>query len=29
VTISSEPGWGIEISPEWLARSAYQKSEIA
>lgn len=29
VTISSEPGWGIEIEPEWLARSAYQISEIA
>ncbi|WP_378942222.1 mandelate racemase/muconate lactonizing enzyme family protein [Mesorhizobium sp. ANAO-SY3R2] len=29
VTISSEPGWGIEIEPEWLARSAYQMSEIA
>ena len=29
VTISGEPGWGIEISPEWLARSTYQKSEIA
>lgn len=29
VTISSEPGWGTEISPEWLARSTYQKSEIA
>lgn len=28
VTISGEPGWGIEISPEWLARSTYQKSEI-
>ncbi|MBX9459494.1 MAG: mandelate racemase/muconate lactonizing enzyme family protein [Rhizobium sp.] len=28
VTISDEPGWGVEISPEWLARSTYQKSEI-
>lgn len=29
VTIGSEPGWGIEIAPEWLARSTYQMSEIA
>ena len=28
VTISGEPGWGVEVSPEWLARSTYQKSEI-
>ena len=27
VTISGEPGWGIEIEPEWLARSRYQVSE--
>jgi L-alanine-DL-glutamate epimerase-like enolase superfamily enzyme len=24
VTIPSEPGWGVEIAPEWLARAAYQ-----
>lgn len=29
VTIGSEPGWGVEISPEWLARSTYEMSEIA
>ena len=28
VTVSAEPGWGIEIEPEWLARSAYQVSEL-
>jgi L-alanine-DL-glutamate epimerase-like enolase superfamily enzyme len=27
VTIPSEPGWGIEIDPNWLARSTYQISE--
>jgi len=27
VTISGEPGWGVEIEPEWLARSQYQASE--
>lgn len=27
VTISEEPGWGIEIEPEWLAKSRYQISE--
>ena len=26
VTIPSEPGWGVEIEPEWLARSRYQIS---
>ncbi|MBL8670865.1 MAG: mandelate racemase/muconate lactonizing enzyme family protein [Alphaproteobacteria bacterium] len=26
-TIPDEPGWGIEIDPEWLARSAYRISE--
>lgn len=29
VTVSDEPGWGIEIDPEWLARSSYRKSERA
>ncbi len=28
VTVSDEPGWGIEVEPEWLARSAYQVSEV-
>jgi L-alanine-DL-glutamate epimerase-like enolase superfamily enzyme len=27
VTIPSDPGWGVEIAPEWLARSTYQLSE--
>ena len=29
VTIGDAPGWGIEIDPEWLARSTYQMSEVA
>ena len=29
VTVTDRPGWGIEISPEWLAKSTYQQSEIA
>lgn len=28
VCVSDEPGWGVEICPEWLAKSAYQKSEL-
>lgn len=28
VTVPSEPGWGVEIDPEWLARSTYQVSEV-
>lgn len=28
VTVSGEPGWGVEIEPEWLARSSYRMSEI-
>jgi len=27
VTIPAEPGWGVEINPDWLARARYQKSE--
>lgn len=27
ITIPSEPGWGVEISPDWLEKSAYQISE--
>ena len=27
VTVPSEPGWGVEIEPEWLARSTWQMSE--
>ncbi|GAA4173331.1 mandelate racemase/muconate lactonizing enzyme family protein [Shinella granuli] len=26
-TVTEEPGWGVEIDPEWLARSSYQMSE--
>src|SRR5262245_33182578 len=29
VTVPAEPGWGVEIDPEWLARSAYQASELS
>jgi L-alanine-DL-glutamate epimerase-like enolase superfamily enzyme len=29
VTISGEPGWGVEIEPEWLARSRYQMTETS
>src|SRR3954447_811587 len=28
VTVPAEPGWGVEIDPEWLARSVYQASEL-
>jgi len=27
-TVSDAPGWGIEISPEWLAKAHYQVSEL-
>jgi L-alanine-DL-glutamate epimerase-like enolase superfamily enzyme len=27
VTVGEAPGWGVEISPEWLAKSTYQASE--
>ena len=26
-TVTDAPGWGVEISPEWLAKSEYQISE--
>ncbi len=26
--VTDAPGWGVEIDPEWLARSSYQTSEI-
>ncbi len=29
VTIPSEPGWGVEVSPAWLEKSRYQISELA
>jgi L-alanine-DL-glutamate epimerase-like enolase superfamily enzyme len=28
IEVSAEPGWGVEIAPEWLARSTYQCSEL-
>lgn len=27
VTVTDEPGWGVEISPEWLAKATYRVSE--
>lgn len=27
--VTEAPGWGVEIDPEWLARSAYQISEVS
>jgi L-alanine-DL-glutamate epimerase-like enolase superfamily enzyme len=29
VTVPAEPGWGVEMDPEWLARSTYQASEAS
>ncbi|MBO6826250.1 MAG: mandelate racemase/muconate lactonizing enzyme family protein [Sneathiella sp.] len=29
VTVDSTPGWGAEISPEWLDKASYQISEMA
>ncbi len=28
VTVTDAPGWGIEVSPDWLARSTYQVSRL-
>ena len=28
VTLTDKPGWGVEINPEWLDKSHYQKSEL-
>ncbi|KPL53316.1 mandelate racemase [Prosthecomicrobium hirschii] len=28
VTIPAEPGWGVEIAPEWLARATHQVSML-
>jgi L-alanine-DL-glutamate epimerase-like enolase superfamily enzyme len=28
VTIPAEPGWGVEINPEWLEAAAYQRSSV-
>jgi L-alanine-DL-glutamate epimerase-like enolase superfamily enzyme len=27
VRISDEPGWGVEINPDWLKRAQYRSSE--
>jgi len=27
-TVTDRPGWGVEVSPEWLARSTYQISRL-
>ena len=27
-TVTDSPGWGVEINPEWLARSRYQSSRL-
>ncbi|MGZ2257540.1 mandelate racemase/muconate lactonizing enzyme family protein [Roseobacter sp. A03A-229] len=27
--VSDESGWGVEIAPEWLARSSYQRSTLS
>jgi L-alanine-DL-glutamate epimerase-like enolase superfamily enzyme len=29
VSIPAAPGWGVEISPEWLARAARQRSSLS
>ncbi|HTT02670.1 MAG TPA: mandelate racemase/muconate lactonizing enzyme family protein [Steroidobacteraceae bacterium] len=29
VTIPSEPGWGVEINPDWLARASHRVSELS
>ncbi|MFO1311054.1 MAG: mandelate racemase/muconate lactonizing enzyme family protein [Burkholderiales bacterium] len=29
VTIPGEPGWGVEVSPDWLARAQHRASELA
>ncbi len=28
-TIPDQPGWGVEISPDWLSRAQHQVSEQA
>jgi L-alanine-DL-glutamate epimerase-like enolase superfamily enzyme len=28
-TVTDQPGWGVEIRPEWLAKASYQHSEAA
>jgi L-alanine-DL-glutamate epimerase-like enolase superfamily enzyme len=29
IAIPAEPGWGVEISPDWLQAAKYQKSELS
>ena len=29
VTVTDAPGWGVEINPEWLAKSSYSVSDWA
>jgi L-alanine-DL-glutamate epimerase-like enolase superfamily enzyme len=29
VTVTDRPGWGVDISPAWLAKASYQVSELA
>lgn len=29
VTVSSEPGWGVAVSPQWLEKSRYKVSELS
>ena len=26
--VTGAPGWGVEVNPEWLAKSTYQVSEL-
>lgn len=28
VTVTDRPGWGVEVSPAWLARSCYRESTV-
>lgn len=28
VTVTDQPGWGVEVNPDWLSRSVYQKSQF-
>jgi len=27
-TVTDRPGWGVTISPEWLARASYRRSDL-
>ena len=27
--VTDAPGWGVEINPDWLARSSYQISDLS